>query len=76
MRGAYHEGADPDRIATVEVDGSGLVTGVRLARTVSRHSPAEVAGAVRAAYEEAERARLEAVRAAAERIRRMRREPS
>ncbi|MEU8664803.1 hypothetical protein, partial [Actinoplanes philippinensis] len=56
--GATYTGRDPGGLATVETDGSGLVTGVRLVPTISRHPATVVAGAVRSAYAEAEALRL------------------
>jgi DNA-binding protein YbaB len=72
MRAASYQGSDQDSIATVVVDGSGLVRQVELTRTVMRHGPDEVAAAVLAGYEQAERQRLAAAQELVARVRSMR----
>lgn len=73
-RSATYRGSDPAELATVLVDGFGTVTNVRLAPTVHRHPAAHIADAVRLAYEEAERLRMDGLRAAAARARLLRRD--
>jgi hypothetical protein len=69
--GAY-PGGDPAQLATVIVDGHGLVSEVRLVATISRHAPARIVEAVRLAYDDAERGRMNALRKVAEQSARLR----
>jgi hypothetical protein len=68
-RSATYRGSDPAELATVLVDGFGTVTEVRLVPTIHRHLTVHIAEAVRLAYEEAERHRMDELREAAARTR-------
>ena len=61
VRDADYQGRDPGGLATVEIDGSGVVTAVRLIPTISRHQPSAIAQAVQFAYRAAEAQRTRAL---------------
>jgi len=61
VRSASYEGRDPAGLATATVDGTGLLTELRLASTIARHPADEVGEAVRAAVADANHRRTEAL---------------
>lgn len=60
-RNATYTSHNPDRLATVETDGSGVVIAVRLLPTISRRPATATARAVQLAYTEAEAHRMAAL---------------
>jgi hypothetical protein len=61
IRTASYEGRDPAGLATATIDGTGLLTGLRLVPTIARHPADEVGEAVRAAVAAANVRRAEAL---------------
>jgi DNA-binding protein YbaB len=54
LREATYEGRDGTGLAAATVKGDGEVMAIRLAQTVARHSPEEVADAIRKAVDSAQ----------------------
>ena len=62
VRDGSYAGRDPGQSVLVEIDGSGLVTAVRLIPAITRQQPETIARAVRLAYADASAHRTQALR--------------
>jgi DNA-binding protein YbaB len=61
VHAAHYRGSDRDGLATVTVDGTGLLTELRLVPTIARHDAERIAAAVRDAMAAANQQRRDAL---------------